>query len=320
MGTARVYKSTCLLDFESSYGSDPDTPDAKLMPINSLTLNSTQAKNRPGTKRGHRNPAAPFDGNIEVSGSAEVPVDAEAFAWWLKAMFGTPDTEGSDAPYTHTFKVKDEQPSLVVEKKFADASSTIAHAKYNGVKIGSWNMEIGGDGELVSTLEMSGAEEDIGETAYDDDPTEPDFSRFQMFQAQVKENGSEIAIITEADFTVNFGLDTDTARTLGNDGVLGDIIEGIIEASGNITALFQDRDLLDKSMDSTETSLEFGFTDGDLELWIKFNEVQFERNTPEISGAGGVTISLPWQAYYEDATEESVVIVELTNNNDGADY
>lgn len=320
MGTARGYKSTCLLDFEQSFATDPGTPNARIMPINSLELSSTRAKNQPGTIRGHRNPAEPFDGNIDVSGSAEVPVDAEAFAFWLKAMFGSPETTGTAVPYTHKFTIKDLQPSLVIEKKFGDASAAIAHAKYNGVKVGSWSMEIGGDGELVSTLELAGANEAINETAYDADPVEPAFSRFQMFQAQVKEAGTAVAIITEADFTVNFGLDTDTARTLGNQGVLSDIMEGIVEASGNITALFQNRDLLNKAINSTETSLSFGFTNGDLELWVTFNELKFGRNTPGISGPGGVVLSLPWQAYYEDAAEKSAVIVELINNNDGAEY
>ncbi|MCF8094471.1 MAG: hypothetical protein K9J79_03830 [Desulfobacteraceae bacterium] len=320
MGTARGYKSTCLLDFEPSFGTDPETPDARLMPINSLTLSSSRAKNRPNTRRGHRNPAPPFDGNIEASGSLEVPVDAEAFAYWLKAMFGSPTTTGTSTPYTHKFTVGDIQPSLVIEHKFADASAAIAYAKFNGCKIGSWSLEFGGDGEVVSSFEILGADENINDVAYDSGPVEPSFQRFQMFQAQIKEGGSTSAIITEGDFTVNFGLDADTARPVGNNGRLSDIFEGILEASGNITALFQDRTLIDKAINSTETSIALGFTNGDLEIWITFNEVQLERNTPEVSGPQGVTLSLPWQAYYDDATDVSVVVVELTNNNDGADY
>lgn len=322
MGTARGYKSQAVIDFETTFGEDPASPSGKIMPINSNNVSGSRNKNTANTIRGHRNPAAPFDGYVNVAGDIVAPVDALAFAFWLKAMFGAPTTtDNTDGTWTHVFKVGDVQPSLVVEKKFADAAAVIAYAKNNGCKIGSWNMEIGGDGELVSTFNITGAKETIGDTAYDASAADPGFDRFQIFDAALTEGGASSGIITSLDFTVDFGLDTDdNKRAIGGGAYLADIIEGILGISGNLSALFQNTDLLDKAQNSTETSLELSFTDGDNVLKVEFPEIQLAPSTPGIDGPQGVLLDLSWQGYYDDDTDESAVKVSLTNTNDGTEY
>ena len=322
MGTARGYKSQAVIDFETTFGQDPTTPSGRIMPINSNTVNASRNKNTANTIRGHRNPAAPFDGYVNVAGDIVAPVDALAFAFWLKAMFGAPTTtDNTDGTFTHVFKVGDVQPSLVVEKKFSDAAAIIAYAKYNGCKIGSWNMEIGGDGELVSTFNLVGAKETIGETAYHGAAADPGFDRFQITSADIKEGGVSSGVITSLDFTVDFGLDTDdNKRAIGGGAYLADIIEGIMGISGNLSALFQNRDLLDKAQNSTETSLALSFTDGDNILAIEFAEVQIAPSTPGIDGPQGVLLDLSWQGYFDDGADASAVKVSLTNTNDGTEY
>lgn len=319
MGTGRGYKSECVIDFESAYGEDPSTPEGKIMPINSNGLKSEQALNTPGTITGTRNPVEPFLGNIDVSGDIVIPVDTNAIGHWLRAMFGVPETTGSSEPYTHEFTIGNEMPSLLVEKKFANANSTIAFAKYNGCKVGSWSMNLGGDGELTSTLSMVGAKEDLGTTAYDDAASLVSLDRVGNFQAAIKEGGESLGIGTALDFTLDFGLDTDT-YVIDGTGMRGDIIEGIVGISGNITTLFQSQDLLNKAIDSTESSITITLTDGDYSLEIAFQEVRYSRNTPAIEGPQGIRLSLPFQAYYNEGAAESAVKVTLVNAQDGTVY
>ena len=66
---ARGYKTTCLLDFETSFGTDPGVAAGRLMPLNSFGLNVSRAKNSAATLTGRRDPSEPFDGNVEVSGA-----------------------------------------------------------------------------------------------------------------------------------------------------------------------------------------------------------------------------------------------------------
>jgi len=311
MGTARGYLSECVLDFEGLFNTDPDPTAGLVMPVNTMNVRSERAKNAPQTLRGNRNPAAPFDGNITVSGPIQFPVDSIATGHWLRAMLGVPATTGTD-PYTHVFSLGNTQPSLVLEKKFADTSETIKHAKYNGCKVSSWNMTIGGDGELVADLSIAGSKETLSDSAYDGSASSVSLDRLQNFQAAITEGGSPLTIATQLDFTVDFGLDTDK-YVIGGSGTLGDIPEGMLAVSGNLTALFQNDTLLNKAINSTESSLTITMTDGDYSLAIAFAELQYARNTPGIEGPQGILITLPFQAYYDDHGDASAVKATLVN-------
>ena len=55
-------------------------------------------------------------GRKSVDGNITIPADYKAIGVWLKALFVAPTTSGSAAPYTHKFKISDNQPSFLVEK------------------------------------------------------------------------------------------------------------------------------------------------------------------------------------------------------------
>lgn len=310
MAQARGYLSKVALDFETTFGTDPGSPNGLSMPVNSFDVKSSRNLNTAQTIRGNRNPAEPFDGNVRVNGSAVVPVDAIAFGYWLKAMFGNPTTSGSGT-YTHTFKVGDTQPSMVLEKAFATATPT--YAKMNGCKVGKMSMQVGGDGELTANLDIEGAKETIGTTAYDATLTAVQLSRFNNFQAAIKEGGVALASCTDFSFDLDFGLDTEV-YTIGGGGTRGDIPEGILAVSGTMTVLFENTALLTKAQNSTETSLELTFTAGANILKFTFPEVRLQMNTPGISGPTGIRLELPWVAYYGNDAGASAVKVELTNS------
>jgi hypothetical protein len=320
MGNARGYKSTTVIDFETTFGADPAAPAGLVMPINTNTLKGQKNKNRPATITGTRNPVAPFDGNLSVNGNIQVPVDASAFAYWLKACFGAPSTDGV-GPYTHTFAPGDAQPSLVIENKLADASAAITYPHYNGVKVSSLGLSVGGDGELVADLGMIGANEAYNASPYDGSATAQTLDRFQQFQAALTEGGSALEIATAFQLNLDFGLDAgDDKRVIGSNGILGDIFEGIIGVSGSLTFLLQDTTLIDKAVNSTESGIVLTFTDGANVLTWTIEELQYSRNTPEINGPQGILVTLPFEGYYNDGSAGSAIQVELTNSDDGTDY
>ena len=98
MAQAKGSKARLVLDTETTFGSDPGTPAGLVMPINSFSLKSNRPKNTRNTLLGTRNPGKPWDGNQTDSGDVIVPVDSEAFPYWLKAMFGAPTT--TESPFT----------------------------------------------------------------------------------------------------------------------------------------------------------------------------------------------------------------------------
>ena len=50
-----------------------------------------------------RDPLAPIKDAVTADGDVVVPIDAEAFGFWLKAAFGAPITSGA-GPWTHEFR------------------------------------------------------------------------------------------------------------------------------------------------------------------------------------------------------------------------
>lgn len=310
MAMAKGYLSQVAMDFETTFGADPGAPNGLAIPINTFDVKGSRNLNTAATITGNRNPVEPFVGNNSVTGNAVIPVDVLAMGYWLKAMFGAPTTTGTGT-YTHTFKVGTSQPSLVLEKKFATATAT--YMKLNGCKVSRFGITAGGDAELTASVDIEGAKETVGTTAYDATLTAIALTRFNQFQAAIKEGGSTLSNCTNFAFDLAFNLDTDV-YVIGGNGYRGDIPEGIVGVSGNLTALFENTTLLTKAINNTETSLEISFTNGTNVLRFTFPEVLLQMNTPGITGPQGVRIELPWQAYYGNHADATAVKVELINS------
>lgn len=312
---ARGYKTTCLLDFETSFGTAPSVAAGKLMPINSFGLNVSRSKNSAATLTGRRDPVEPFDGNVEVSGALTVPVDARAFPYWLKLLFGAPTTTpaGPDtAPYTHVFKPGDEAPSAIVQTTYGTSPATFG--KFTGCKVASLAIQTGGDGELTATVNLVGRDVEYSETDYDSSAELVKMKRFSNFQATLKSDGVVVAIVTDFSLTIDNGLDT-SIRTLGSGGKLYDIPEGLMSVTGSMTAMFTNMALLNKAKANTELSLEMGWSiDDSNKITFKMPEVQIQFQGPTIDGPTGVRAEYPFVAYFNDAADNACIIATVVND------
>ena len=307
---AKGINSRLVLDFETTFKQDPATKGGLILPFNSLSLGASQAQNETNTMTGRRDKTEPIIGNVDVSGDAEVPMDVEAIGYWLKALFGAPTTtDNADGTYTHVYKISDTQPSLVVEKGFTDISE---YLKYNGVKVGEFSFSFGGDGELTASLNLTGAKETEDTVEYDSSAVQVPLVRFQNFQASVEEGGSPIAIVTQGSVNIEAGLDTGQ-YAVGSQGERVSIPEGQMNISGSITSFFEDNSLLNKAVNSAESSLKVKFTNGVNILEFFIPELKYERTSPAADGPTGIVLQTPFRAYYNDSAENSSIVVSLTN-------
>lgn len=311
MSQARGYNGQLLVDFEPVFGENPVSPSAKKLPIISSQLKSKQNFIDSELIRGRRDPVEPAKGNIDVSGSVTVPVDEVAIGYWLKAMFGTALTIGSN-PYIHVFKPKSQQPSLVIEQGFTDIG---VYEVFNGCKVSKFSITFGGDAELTASIDLLGAKETVANTTLDPEPTAIVAPRFHNFQASVQEGGSEIAVVTSATLNVDFGLSGDS-YALGSNGYRTDLPEGIIKINGNIRSFFKNRRLLDKALQGEKSSLKFTLTNNNHSLEFFLPEIIYERNSPGIEGSKGIMVDLPFRAFYAENLEETALIVTLINGKD----
>jgi len=88
------------LAFETTYGTPPASGLTR-MPFASTSLGAEQPLLNSELLGYGRDPLAPIKDVVTADGDVVVPLDAEAFGFWLKAAFGAPTTTGAEAPYTH---------------------------------------------------------------------------------------------------------------------------------------------------------------------------------------------------------------------------
>ena len=312
MGQAIGGNSRLVIDFETTFGADPATKAAMVVPINSWDVSAKRSLNTPATLTGRRSPVKPFAGNTQLTGNAVVPVDLIAFGWWLRAMFGAPTTTGT-GPYTHVFKVPQQQPSLVAEKMF-DFATSKTYMKQNGIKISTLGVTFGGDGELVANMGIVGAAESAASgVPYVASPTVVGFDRLNNFQATIAEGGSVLATVTECALNLNFALDASN-YVIGGGGKLGSLPEGVIGVSGQLTALFTDTALITKAANLTESSLTLTLTSGAHSLEFEIPELLYDLSTPGITGPQGVRQQMGFQGYLDNDAASSAFVVTLINS------
>ena len=308
---ARGRKGQLLMAFETEFGQTPATPAAIRLPFETCGIRASQSLNEDNTIRNNRNPAQPSRGFVDVSGQTVVPVDAIAFGYWLKALFGAPETTSDVDIYTHVFKPAETQPSMVLERGFTDIGK---YALSNGCKVSNLSLDIGGEGDQNASIDIIGASEVLGGSSFAGTPTSLSLVKFNRFQAAVTLDGAVAAKITAGNVAFDAALDGNQ-YLIGGQGFRGDIPEGLLQPSGSITALFEDLTLLDLAVNGTETAIAFTWTNGANSLEIKFPEVVFERTSPPIDGPQGIVIEMPFRGYYDDSDEKAAAQVTLINEH-----
>ena len=311
MSRAKGINSRLVMAYETAYGQTPVMAAGYNMPFNQSKIAIAQKLIDSTTIRGRRDKEQPAIGNIDVSGSVAAPIDQVGFGFWLRAMFGNPATIGSGDPYTHVFKAAGTQPSLVLEQKYPDIP---AYEMYNGCKVNKFAFTYGGDNELVANLDILGAKRTISAAPFTASLTDISLQKFSNFQGTIEEGGSPLAIVSEASLTAEFGLDGNT-YTIGGGGYRTDLPEGSLQVSGSIKAFFADTMLLNKAVNNTPSSLKFKFTSGTHSLEFFMEEVVFQQSSPGIESEKGVTIQLPFRAFYGKGAGGSIIVAKLINDH-----
>lgn len=283
------------------------------MSVNSIDIKPAQTINTAQTLQGNRNPVQPFRGNKDVNGTIVLPVDSAAFWYWFKAMFDDPVTTGT-GPYVHEYKVPTTQPSITIEEQFEDLA-TPQYFQYLGCKVSSFSIDVGGDGELVATIGIVGSNYAIDtSTCFTTSITAVAIDRVSNFQAALTEGGSSLSNGTNLSISLDMGLDLDTF-VIGGSGIRGEMAEGIVGVAGSLTTLFEDIVLLNKAINSTESSLKLTITDGTYIFELEIQELEYAVTAPSVDGPQGLKAALSFQGFYANGSETSAIVARLTNGD-----
>lgn len=295
--------STFAIFEEQVYGVDPVSPDAKKLYLTNMGLDSTRKLIDDETLTSSRTRGKPFNGNIDVNGSLEAVLSAQATGLLFKHMFGTVVHSGA-GPYTHTYTVGALPESFGVEVDYGSVISGAGrYVRYNGLRINKAAFKFPTEGACTVSFDVLGAATTSFAAPLDATITDSGHTAWSVFNATIKEGGAVSAQVKTLDFDLMNDLDSD-GYVIGSAGKRVDAIEGFSTISGTLTALFKDTVLLDKAAAGTTSSLEITLTRGDglgtannESMTFTIPNLLYEQKKPGIQGPKGVLITLPFKAF-----------------------
>lgn len=191
---------------------------------------------------------------IDVAG----PAFADTVGWWLGSIMGSVATTGSSAPYTHVMSLKnatsgDAQPtSLTLEDYYVSGNRF-----YPGCKVTDFSLTFNADGMLEYTTKLMGHPSETTSAAT------PSFSAVvptPVWRGTVSIGGTAIGYTTAASVTMTrkaeaiFGINADQGPY--------EIFVAALDATGNMTFVMENDDVLTNFLSNTQPALTCTFAQG----------------------------------------------------------
>ncbi|MCE8531699.1 hypothetical protein KBY26_20830 [Ruegeria pomeroyi] len=291
MARAQGARAQMALAFETTYGTPPASGYTK-MPFASTTLGAEQPLLNSELLGYGRDPLAPIKDAVTADGDVVVPLDAEAFGFWLKAAFGQPVTTGI-GPWTHAFQSGSwTLPSLSIETGMPEVPR---YAMYSGCVLDQITWQMQRSGLLTATARLVAQGETVGTTSSAGTLADIALKRFGHFNGQVTRNGSALGNVVSADIT--YANNLDRIETIRSDGRIDGADPSIASLTGSIEVRFADSPLVTQAINGEACELEFGYALPSGESFaFTVHAVYLPRPRIEISGPQGVQASFDWQA------------------------
>ncbi len=308
MARAQGARAQMALAFETVYGTPPVSGFTK-MPFASTTLGAEQPLLNSELLGYGRDPLAPVQGAVTADGDVVVPLDAEAFGFWLKAAFGSPTTTGI-GPCTHEFQSGAwTLPSLSIETGMPEVPR---FAMYSGCVLDQLSWQMQRSGLLTATARLVAQGETVGTATSAGTPADLELKRFGHFNGSVTRNGSALGNVVSADIT--YANNIDRIETIRADGRIDGADPSIAALTGSIEVRFADSTLVTQAINGEACELEFGYALPSGESFtFTVQAVYLPRPRIEISGPQGVQATFDWQAA-RDSTVGRMCTATLIND------
>ena len=291
MARAQGARAQMALAFETVYGTPPAT-GFKLMPFARAQLGAEQPL-LPSELLGYgRDPLAPIKDAVTADGEVVVPIDVEAFGFWLKAAFGAPTTSGT-TPKTHTFQSGNwSLPSMAIEIGLPEVPR---YAIYAGCMLDQLSWQMSRSGLLTATARLIAQGESVATASAAGTPTAVALQRFGHFNGVVKRNGTALGNVVSAEIT--YANNLDRIETLRSDGKIEGADPGMASLTGRIEVRFADSALVTQAIDGSPCELEFAYSLGaNAAFSFTAHAVYLPVPRIEIPGPQGIQASFDWQA------------------------
>jgi len=244
------------------------------------------------------------------------------------SLQGANMTQSSDVSEGGTIAVSSGTATFSVSQDDAAVGDIVVYTSAAGVKTLAYITAIGSPTSMTIKTTRSGSTNPPDTSAVsltailhdakydghaDDAPATYSGTRFNNKDGSVKVDNVTNSLLTRISVEFNNNLDG-TTYTIGGGGVRRRLAEGLVEAGGSFTALFEDDSFLVDAANETEKKIEVILTQGNNSLTFEMAEAQISEKTAEISGPGGLLLELDWTSYYDNHANESCVVATLVNN------
>ncbi|MDR0809746.1 MAG: hypothetical protein LBE86_11590 [Gemmobacter sp.] len=309
MARAQGARSQLAVAFETVYGTPPASGYTR-MPFAASTLSAEQPLLSSELLGYGRDPLAPIKDAITSDGDLTIPIDAEAFGFWLKAAFGSPTSVEDDGVFTHTFESGNwTLPSMAIETGMPEVPR---FAMYSGVMVNqlSWTMQR--SGLLTASAQLVAQGETVAAASQAGTPADLDLIRFGHFNGSIERNDVALSNVISAQIT--YANNLDRIETIRNDGLIDGADPTIAALTGQIEVRFADMVLMNQAIAGGPCELEFAYTLASGEsLTFTAHAVYLPRPRVEISGPQGVQATFDWQAALDPITGR-MATVTLVNS------
>jgi hypothetical protein len=296
MARAQGARAQMALAFETVYGSPPVGGFTR-MPFASTSLGSEQPLLDSELLGYGRDPLAPIKDAVTADGDVVVPIDAEAFGFWLKAAFGDPVSSGT-GPYTHTFHSGSwVLPSMSIETGMPEVPR---YAMYSGCMLDQISWQVQRSGLLTATARLVAQGETITAITGAGVPADLALQRFGHFNGEISRNGAALGNVVSAEIT--YANNLDRIETIRSDGRIDGADPSIAALTGKIEVRFADSTLVAQAINGDPCALEFAYVlpSGEGFSFVA-HAVYLPRPRIEIAGPQGVQASFEWQAARDSA-------------------
>lgn len=295
---------------ETVYGQTPATPAFKPIRHTGTTLGLSKESLQSEEIRDDRQIADFRHGARQVGGDINFELSFGSFDDLLEAVtLGTWAADGAPGGDGDRLKAGTVRRSFTVERFFGDiATADKPYHRFTGVELNTLALAISANAMITGTFgtvgsDMSTAQAAIAGATYAAPTTT---SPLDSFTGTLNEAGVPIAVITEIQLNLENGLE---ARFVvgSKKSILPSI--GRSNVSGTITAYFENSLLLDKFINETESSIVFELPDGAGNKYVfTLPRIKYNGGQPDVEGEGPITLSMPFQALLDSATQSNIII------------
>jgi len=283
---------------EVTYGTTPATPAFTTLRNNSCNIGLSKDAVESEEIRGDRQITCFRHGNKSVGGDIEGELAYGEYDKLIEAaMCGTWTADVLKAGTTRR--------SFTIERTFQDITQ---YVRYTGCEVNTMSISIAPNSMVGVSFGFIGKDQSIAQTAIASSTYSvlTDTCQFDSFTATISEGGSPIALVTEAEITLENGIEPQFV--VGSATTLRPSI-GRCNVTGSITVYFEDQAMLTKFQNETESSLDITLTDPAGNTFkIDIPKLKYTSGQPDVSGEGSVTISMDFQAIYDSVDASNIVI------------